>query len=406
MIRPRTDPEIYLDHNSGSPLLPEVQVALREAIAETLANPSSQHAAGERARRALEKARASVALLVGAEPREVVFTSGGTEANQLALQGMLPELPAAAHLVVSSQAHASLREAAESMQRQGHRVTFVPPLPSGITPVDRILAALEPDTRLVAILSANNETGVREPHLELARALGPRQVLLHLDAVQSVGREPLDAPSSGCTTLALSGHKIGAPAGIGALWVRRGTRLRPLLRGGLQEKGRRGGTPNLLGAIALGKAAEVARARPWDASVAARRDEFEATLLRALPDTEINGSPTDRLASTSNLHFVGLDNQEILAALTRRGVHAAAGSACHAGGGQPSPVLRAMGFSAARAQASVRFSISSETRGEDLMRAADAIIGVISSLRKTGRHPPPNRSKKSRIRGSDSQDGD
>jgi cysteine desulfurase len=385
--------DLYLDFNATAPLARAAAEAMKAALEQRLVNPASSHRAGERSARVLEAARAEVAALVGAAPEEVVFTSGATEANHLALFGLIgppvsgrrvgppPSGRGVAPprrgrgIVVSAIEHSSLLDATRLLEELGAAATRVAPAANGVVAVAPLLAAVRPETALVALMHANNETGVLQPVEAAARALAERGVAFHVDAAQSAGRVALDWNALAATTLSLTAHKLGGPPGVGALIVRRGTRLVPLIRGGRQERGRRGGTPNLLGIIGFAAAAKAARARGrGDASV---RDEFERRLLAQIPLVRIQGSGAPRIPNTSSVTFTGGDGSRILAELSRRGVHASAGSACQAGAPEPSHVLRAMGLPAADVRATVRFSFGPDA---DLAQAERAVAAVVAAL--------------------------
>lgn len=369
--------DLYLDHNATSPLLPAVRAALERALERPLANPASAHRAGDRSRRALEDARESVAALLRCEPAELLFTSGATEANHLALFGAVAPGIAGSHVVVSAIEHSSVLGAAGLLAELGADVVRVPPAPDGIVAVGAVTAALRPQTRLVALMAANNETGVLQPVAELARELAARGIAFHVDAAQAVGRVPFDTDAVRATTIALTAHKLGGPAGVGSLFVRRGRRIAPLLRSGHQERSLRGGTHNLLGILGFGAAADCVRRRgPAVPALAGVRDDFEGELSRRLPSIRVAGAGAPRLPNTSSVTFPGVDASRLLAELSRRGLHAAAGSACQAGSPEPSHVLRAMGYSAEEARSTVRFSFGPEHDRGDARRAAEGVAAA------------------------------
>ncbi len=369
---------LYLDHNATVPLLPEVRRCLQAALNGELANPSSLHAAGVHARRSLDDAREQVAALLHVSADEIVFTSGGTEANHLALAGPLLPRPEGAHLVVSAIEHSSTLAAARRLAELGARVTLVPPSANGIVKVDAMVAALEPQTRLVACMAANNETGVCQPFVELAAALAPRDIPLHVDAVQWLGRFPLDAAQSGATTISASAHKLGGPQGVGALWVRRGTRIEAWIGGGRQERGRRGGTPPLLLLIGFAAAAAATRSRLAAQPESTRaRDAFESALASGGRSFRVVGSDAPRLPNTSLVLAEGHDGAQLVTAMSARGVEIASGSACQAGASEPSHVLRAMGMSAASARSAVRFSFGSADDVAVGQAAADRLLALL-----------------------------
>ncbi len=378
-----SDPsELYLDCNATLPLLPEVREVLHAALEESLVNPFSAHRAGERSRRRLDRAREQVAALLGAQSDEIVFTSGGTEANQLALFGAVLPRPGGRHLVVSAIEHSSTLAAARQLEQLGAVVTWVAPSLDGVVGVPSLLAAVRPETSVVALMAANNETGVLQPVEALAVALAERRVRLHVDAVQQVGRLPLDLARLPAATVSISAHKLGGPPGVGALYVRRGTSLLPLIAGGRQEQGRRGGTHALLSLIGFGAAAVVHARHVAAGPGSGARDRFEADLRALLPSVTIVGASAARLPNTSAVTFEGEDAANLVGALSRAGLHAASGSACQSGATEPSHVLRAMGLSAAAARATVRFSFGPDHMPADGSRAAALVAQVVRERRE------------------------
>ena len=406
-------PTIYLDNNATTRPADEVADAVDRANRELWANASSVHRPGQRVRQQIELARASVAELIGARPREIVFTSGGTESNNLALTGTLPP-PApggvTGALLTTAIEHSAVREPAEALEQAGALVETLPSDRGGVLRAPDVGAAAqrlasglsEGGTLLVSIQWANNETGVIQPIAEIAAELAavrqrlrerpdaPRvKLLLHVDATQAVGKLPVDAGAAGVDLLTCAGHKFHGPKATGVLYVRTGVRLRPAQRGGPQERERRGGTENAPGIVGLGVAAELARAFLADpertAELASMRDAFERRLLECVERTSINAGGPDapRLWNTSNVAFEGLEAEAILVGLSERGVCASAGAACSSGSLEPSPVLRAMGVAEAKAHGSVRFSISRETTRAELDRAAEVVETVVGKLRET-----------------------
>lgn len=370
--------ELYLDWNSSAPLSAAAAAAMRSAFELRLVNPASSHRAGERSARHLEAAREDVAALVGAASDEIVFTSGATEANHLALFGLLGPPLRGRGLVVSAIEHSSLLDAARMLEELGATLTVVPPQPDGRVAADALLAAVTPATALVALMHSNNETGVLQPVVEVGRALASRGVALHVDAAQSGGRVALDWSALPATTLALTSHKLGGPPGVGALVVRRGARLVPFVRGGRQERGRRGGTHNLPGILGFAAAAAEARARGPGRPLV--RDDFERRLEGLAPRPRIQGATVARLPNTSSVTFPTIDAGRLLAELSRRGVHASAGSACQAGAPEPSHVLRAMGLPAADVRATLRFSFGPDAEVAHAERAVAAVAPSLAAL--------------------------
>ena len=358
---------IYLDNNATTPLHPEVLDALGAALRDVYGNASSIHKEGQTARRLIEEARESVARLIGAAARDIVFTSGGTESNNAALHGVLAatERP---HIVTTSIEHPSVAEALRA-----HDVTAVDPARNGRVDAAAVIAAIRPETKLVAMMLANNETGVIQPVAEVARVTRERGIHLHCDAVQAAGKIDVDVEFLGADTVALSAHKIHAPKGIGALYVRRGLSLAPHLVGGAQERRRRAGTENVPLAAAFGIAAERARDTTVREQVRKLRDDFESRLPGA---HIVNGADVDRVPNTSNVTFLGADGEGIVIALDLEGVAVSTGSACSSGRVEPSSVLLAMGLTAAEAKSTVRFSLSRFTRQDEI----DAVVELLERI--------------------------
>ena len=377
---------LYLDHAAQAPLRPEVRAVLRELLDDgRWANPQSLHQPGRRASILLRRSREEVAALVGAQPNSVLFTSGGTEANHAALQSTPGVAEGHGALVLTTAEHASLDQPARDRERSGGPIRWVAPDPTGRVSVDAVLEALPPNPALVALHWVNNETGVIQPVEALATALAERAIPLHVDAAQAVGRIAVDLPSHpGIRSLTLSGAKIGAPLGIGALVVREGEPLLPWLRGGRQERGLRGGTVHLLGAVALGVAGRLSRSEIVTADPPAN-DTFEGALLARLgaDHVRVHGAGAKRVGAISNLALPGCPTGPFLQHLDQRGIHASAGSACHAGSPEPSPVLRAMGIPDADSRCALRFSFPHGASEEWLVAAADRVAAAVRSYRGT-----------------------
>jgi cysteine desulfurase len=348
-------PAIYMDANATTPVLPEVVEAMRPYWAESFGNASSVHQRGQQARAAVDQARESVAALLNCRPAEIVFTSGGTESDNLALFGVLSP---GDHLVTTAIEHHAVLHAAEALAERGAEVTFLKPNAFGLMDAEEVRASLRPNTRLVSVMLANNETGVIQPVREMAEVAHGAGALFHTDAVQAGGKLPLDVATLGCDLLSLSGHKMHAPQGIGVLFARRNVKLNPLFHGGLHERGRRPGTENVAGIVGLGRAAELARtfldapesavpnlALPENpAAVAALRDRLEQGILARVADAGVNGGGAPRVANTTNLYFDGVDAEALIIALDLHGLAVSAGSACQSGATEPSHVLVAMGL--------------------------------------------------------------
>ena len=382
---------IYLDNNATTPVLPEVIEAMRPFWSETFGNPSSAHHAGQRARAAIEHARTSVARLLNCSSKEIVFNSGGTESDNLALAGVLQpffDKRQPAHLITTEIEHHAVLYTAQALHRRSAAITYLAPNRDGIIDPEAFEAALRPDTELVSIMLANNETGAIQPIGKLARiakAYNPA-ILFHTDAVQAAAKLPIDLTGAlkNVDLLSISGHKMYAPQGTGILFIRSGVHLAPLLHGGPQEHQHRSGTENVPGIVALGRAAELAL--DWLSSdapqqLAALRDRLESGLLAAIPDTHVNGSTTHRAANTTNLRFAGVDAESLLIALDLQGIAASFGAACQSGATEPSHVLIAMGLTPAEARSSLRLSLSRLTTRDEMDRALEIIPATVARLR-------------------------
>ncbi len=372
----------YMDANATTPLLPEVFEAMRPYFIEQFGNASSVHRQGQQARAAVERARESVARMLHCRPAEVVFTSGGTESDNLALFGLLDS---GDHFITTAIEHHAVLHAAEQLQERGVAVTFLPVSSEGVVDPEDVRRALRPRTRLISVMLANNETGVLQPVQAIAAIAQEAGVPLHTDAVQAAGKLPLDVQSLGCSLLSISGHKMHAPLGTGILYVRRGTKLRPLFYGGMHERQRRAGTENLPGVVGLGRAAELAidgLRNEAPARLAALRDRLEQGLLARVEDCGVNGSSAPRIANTANLWFDNLEGEALVIALDMKGLAVSGGSACASGATEPSHVLTAMGVGAHRARASLRFSISKLNTEEDVDLALDLVPAAVARLRE------------------------
>lgn len=405
---------IDLDANATTPVLPEVLEAMQPFFLERHGNPSSAHQAGQRTRSAVEHARGAVASLLHCTPREIVFTSGGTESDNLALAGALQtflDKREPAHLITTQIEHHAVLFAAESLERRGIAVTYLAPNRDGAIKPDDLEAALRPTTKLVSVMLANNETGAIQPVGKIARltkAFAEKtntRILVHTDAVQAAAKLPLDlfGEFKNVDLLSISGHKMYAPQGTGALFVRKGVELAPLFHGGPHERQRRAGTENVPGIVGLGQAAELAHqwlnsrletrdskleAQPSAtdgsrsaAELAALRDRLEAGLLAAIPGARINAAGAPRVPNTTNICIDGIDAESLLIALDLQGISSSFGAACMSGATEPSHVLLAMGLSPSEARASLRLSLSRLTTAEEIDRAIQIIQAAVSRLR-------------------------
>ena len=344
-------------------------------------NASSIHLAGQAAKQMLEKSRRGVAIALGTKETEIVFTSGGTESNNLALRGVLS---AGMHAVTSVIEHPAVLEPLRQLGREGVAVTYVPVGKNGRVRVEDIKAAIRPETVLVSVMMANNETGAVQPLAEIADLLNGRGILLHSDGVQAVGKMPISLAESGIDLFSLSGHKLYAPKGVGALYVRKGVKLKPLQSGGRHERGMRPGTENVAGSMALHCALDLCTDAERT-SLSTLRDEFEAQLLRALPDCTINAENTPRLPNTSNVLFPDVSGEALLIALDMAGMCVSTGSACSSGSVEPSHVLLEMGLSSQQARCCIRFSFGRGNSIADIYVLVDALSNAVSRMRKNVR---------------------
>jgi cysteine desulfurase len=376
---------VYLDHNATTPVAPEVADQMVRALREVWGNASSVHHFGQQAKAALDEARARVAALLGADASEIVFTSGGTESDNIAIRGAAEALEAAGrrHLIASAIEHEAVLKTLAALGRRGWRVTLLPVDASGIVSPDALRAAITDDTALVSVMHANNEIGTIQPIAELAAIAHAHGALMHTDAVQSVGKIPVDVRALGVDLLSLSAHKFYGPKGVGALWIRRGVRLAPVVTGGRQERNRRAGTENVPGVVGLGAAAALAARRMAEEMprVAALRDRLEQGVLAAVPGTERNGAAEPRVPNTSNISFARIEAESLLIGLDLEGIAVSSGSACSSGTLEPSHVLKAMGFPHARTLGSIRFSLGHGTTDADVDRVIRVLPPLVEKLR-------------------------
>ena len=373
---------VYMDNNATSPLLPEVLEAMRPYFIEDFGNASSIHHHGQTTRAAIERARESVAALLGARTSEIVFTSGGTEGDNLAIFGMLKP---GDHVVTSTIEHHAVLHACKELETRGCAITFVPVDKRGLVDPSDVKRALRNNTKLVSIMMANNETGVLQPIEEIGGIVREADVYFHSDAVQAAGKVPIDVHAIGCDLLSISGHKMHAPQGTGALYVRKGTLISPLFYGGNHERQRRAGTENVAGIVALGKAAEIAMSGFKDGTIerlGKLRDRLEMELTHNVEEVGVNGAGAPRVPTTTNIHFDHIEGEALVIALDLKGLAVSTGAACSSGAIEPSHVLTAMGLPPDLARASLRFSLGKQTTAGDVDFAFSIIPETVARLRE------------------------
>jgi cysteine desulfurase len=371
---------VYLDNNATTPVLPEVLEAMRPYFGERFGNASSIHHHGQETRAAVERARESVADLLGCRPAEVVFTSGGTEADNLAIFGLAGS---GDQVITSTIEHHAVLNSCKHLAEKGIEVTSLPVDGRGLVDPDDLRSALRPNTKLVTIMFANNETGVIQPVEELGKICAEAEVYFHTDAVQAAAKVPIRVKEIGCDLLSISGHKIHAPQGVGALYVRKGTTLKPMLYGGSHERSRRAGTENVPGIVGLGKAAELAVLENGETSrMAALRDRLENAVLQGVESAGVNGEGAARVPNTSNIYFDYIEGEALIIALDLRGLAVSTGAACSSGAIEPSHVLTAMGLRPDRARASIRFSLGKQNTADDVDFAIELVPASVARLRE------------------------
>ena len=375
---------IYFDNNATTSVDPAVLETMLPFLKEQYGNPSSAYSFGKRVARAVEHAREQVAGLLGCEPSEILFTSCGTESDNTALQSALSIDQDRKHVITSKVEHSAIIKHAEALARRGYEVTWLDVDAKGLIDLSQLEAAIRPDTAVVSLMWANNETGVLFPIEEAAEICREQQTICHTDAVQAVGKIPINLSTTSIQFLSLSGHKLHAPKGVGALYINRRARFFPFLVGGGQENKRRGGTENTASIVALGKAAELAAAhiQEEDRVVRELRDTFERQALERIPGATVNGDRERRLPNTTNLSIDGIDSEAILMILDQQGICCSAGSACTTGSLEPSHVLRAMGLSNEQARASLRFSFGRTNTMEEVKRALEILSRAVKKLRE------------------------
>ena len=373
---------VYFDNNATTPLLPEVRAAMEPYFSERFGNASSIHHHGQETRSAVEQARESVAKLFACRASEVVFTSGGTESDNLAMFGIVAS---GDHVITSTIEHHAVLFSAHRLEEMGCAVTFVPVNGEGLVDPDDIRRVLQPNTKLISVMLANNETGVVQPVEAIGKIAADAGGAFHTDAVQAAGKIPLDVNRIGCHLLSISGHKLHAPQGVGALYVRKGTRLQPLLYGGRHERQRRAGTENVAGIVGLGKAAELALAGLTNGEVArtgALRDRLESAVLRATEAAGVNSGAAPRVPNTSNIYFDHIEGEALIIALDLKGLAVSTGAACSSGATDPSHVLTAMNLPPDRARASIRFSLGKQNTAEEVDFAISIVPETVARLRE------------------------
>ena len=376
---------VYFDHNATTPVAPSVAEVMVRALRDDFGNASSVHRFGQQAKALLDEARTAVATLIGAEPSELVFTSGGTEADNFALRGAAEALEPTGrrHLIASAIEHEAVLVTLKALARRGWTTTLLPVDATGIVRPEALEAAITSQTAVVSVMHANNELGTIQPVAELARIARAHGALFHTDAVQTVGKIPVDVRALGVDLLALSAHKFNGPKGAGALWIRRGTRMVPILTGGKHERARRAGTENVPAIAGLGVAAQLARteAPAKAAHVAALRDRLESEILARVPGTMVNGERNPRVYNTTNISFERVEAESLLIALDLEGIAVSTGAACSSGTLEPSHVLRAMGLPTHRAQNSRRFSLGAENTAAEVDYLLEKLPAAVQKLR-------------------------
>lgn len=377
---------VYMDANATTPLLPEVLEAMRPYWMEQFGNAASIYQQGQQARMAVDGARETMAQFFNCREAEVVFNSGGTEGDNTAIFGLLRP---GDHLITTAIEHSAVLQAAERVAQRGIEVTYIAPQPNGLIDPGAIRAAVTPRTRLISVMLANNETGVLQPVEEIGAIAAEARAYFHIDAVQGAGKVPLDVKRFGCHLLSVSAHKMHGPKGVGAMYVRRGTPLEPLMVGGSHERRQRAGTQNVPGIVGLGKAAEIAMETLADGTldrVAALRDRLEAGILK-IAGTAANGAGAPRTANTTNIRFDQVEGEALVIALDLKGVAVSGGSACHSGSTEPSHVLMAMGLDKHAARASLRFSLLKTATEADVDYALSVVPQAVEHLRELAPEP-------------------
>jgi cysteine desulfurase len=374
---------VYLDNNATTAPAPEVVQAMHPYLAEFWGNPSSLHRFGQRARHAIDQARGQIAAMLNCADREILFTSGGTESLNTAIRGIYARRQPRRRIITTAVEHPAVLEICQALEKEGAQVIHLPVNAHGALDLDHFRFALDEQTALVSIMWANNETGVVFPVAQIAQICRAAKVPFHCDAVQAIGKVPVDAGECGADAMSLAAHKFHGPKGVGALYIRRGLQIPPLVIGGPQESRRRGGTENVAGIIGMGRAAQLVPDELRDMPrIAAMRDRLERAVLARIPETSVNGQTGARVSNTTNISFARLQAEAILLLLSEQGICASAGAACASGSLEPSHVIRAMGIPDHLAHGAVRFSLSRHTTDAQIDQALAVLPGVIERLRQ------------------------
>ena len=377
--------EVYLDNNATTRMDPRVRDAMMPFFLENFGNASSVHSYGQKARTGIEETRQQVADLIGAQPKEVVFTSGGTESDNTALRGVAAYRRSRGnHIITTTIEHPAVLRTCEQLEKEGYRVSYIPVDSEGMVQLEKLRDAIDEETILISVIHANNEIGCIQPIEEIVHLARERKILFHSDAVQSVGKIPVNVKELGVDLLSFSGHKFHGPKGTGALFVRRGVRMNALLLGGSHERSRRAGTENVAGVVGLGKACELAgqEMEGFNTRVRSLRNRLEEEILRQIPETVVNGTREHRMPHVSNISFRYLEGEGLLISLDFQGVAVSTGSACSSGSLEPSHVLTAIGRDSELAHSAIRFSLSRMTTEEDISYVLGILPEIIERMRE------------------------
>jgi cysteine desulfurase len=395
---------IYLDHNATTPLHPDVLERMLTVLRDEYGNPSSVHFFGQRTKALVDDARSAVAALIGADSSELVFTSGGTESDNFALRGVAEatEVSSRRHLIASSIEHEAVLNTLKALAKRGWRTTLLPVDQTGVVSPEALRSAITSDTAIVSVMHANNEVGTVQPIAALAEIAHAHGAVMHTDAVQSAGKIPVDVKALGVDILSISAHKMNGPKGIGAIWMRRGLRLVPMLTGGRHERSRRAGTENVPGIVGFGVAATVAKTKLAEdaARLGELRDRLETGVVERVAGTAVNGGASPRVPNTTNISFERVEAESLLIALDLAGIAVSTGSACSSGTLEPSHVLKAMGFPPHRTQNSIRFSLGLGNTEAEVDRVVEVLPGIVEKLRNLSR--PAAGSPQSAVRATSS----